>query len=94
MVYSDVERFHLLGIIPKKKRYGTPKDVERCRNCILENQEFIQFALEDEHAETLGEILPGLVRWVIKCNEVYYWNMERAHNNGKEHGYECTKKGT
>lgn len=94
MVYSDVERFHLLGIIPKKKRYGTPKDVERCRNCILENQEFIQFALEDERAETLGEILPGLVRWVIKCNEAYYWNMEREHNNGKEHGHGCTKKGS
>lgn len=92
MVYSDIERFHLLGIIPKKKRYGTPKDVERCRNCILKNQEFIQFALNEEHTESLDEILPQLVEWVIKCNEVYYWNMEKTYNSGKEHGYESTEK--
>ncbi|MEY8389841.1 hypothetical protein D3Z47_02230 [Lachnospiraceae bacterium] len=84
MDYGDVERFHLLGIIPKKKRYGTPKDVERCRNSILKNQEFIQFALKEERTECLEEILPELVEWVIVCNAAYYWNMERTHNGGKQ----------
>lgn len=72
MVYSDVKKYGLIGILPQKKRYGTKKDMAIVTAAIKNNPEFIQFSLKDEKAEYLNDILFGLVEWVIKCNEVYY----------------------
>lgn len=72
MLYDDVKKYGLVGILPAKKRYGTKKDVAVVIDAIKSNKEFIQYALKEEQADYLGEILAGLVEWVIKCNEVYY----------------------
>lgn len=80
MVYDDVKKYGLLGILPDKKRYGTRKDIATVTEAVRKNKAFIQFSLEDENAGYLNEILAGLIEWVIKCNEVYYkYELKHKH---------------
>jgi len=71
--YGDVERFGLLGILPKKKRYGTEKDKRIAREKIKENNEFIQYAIAISGAHYINDIMDKLVDWVVFCNETYYF---------------------
>ncbi len=79
MVYSDVERFGLIGIIPaptgKSNTYSKNNRSVRSKvtESVKSNQEFVQFALEDELADHLNEILGSVVEFIIKCNEAYYY---------------------
>lgn len=77
MVYSDVKKIGLLGIVsPPKSAAGYTKRNKKARlearAAILNNKPFIQFALKDKQALYINDILGALVEWVIKCNEVYY----------------------
>lgn len=72
MVYSDVKKFGLCGIIPHKKRYGTHKDITIVTNAIKQNNDFCQFALsEDNNATCINDIIGKLTRFVLLCNEIY-----------------------
>lgn len=79
MLYDDMKKWGLVGILPAKKRYGSKKDVAIVIDAIKSNKEFIQYALKEKQADYLSEILAMLVEWVIKCNEVYY-NYELKYN--------------
>lgn len=72
MLYCDIKKWGLVGILPVKKRYGSKKDIAIVTEAIKSNKTFIQYALQEEQADYLGEIMGSLVEWVIKCNEVYY----------------------
>jgi len=79
MVYSDVERFGFIGIIPAPKgengTYSKNNKAVRAKvtDSVHSNHEFVQFALEDERADHLNEILGSVVEFILKCNEAYYY---------------------
>lgn len=72
MVYSDIKKYGFLGIIPKKKRYGTEKDKRIVRGAILNNKEFMQYAMQKKEVSYINEILGSLINFIIKCNEAFY----------------------
>lgn len=80
MIYQDVERFGLLGLLPahKKTKLVTKKDISIAKNAILNNSAFIQFALEEENADYINDILGELIDWVIVCNQAYNYYNKRA----------------
>lgn len=72
MVYSDVKKFGLCGIIPHKKRYGTHKDITIITNAIKQNNDFCQFALsENNNAKCINDIIGKITKFVLLCNEIY-----------------------
>ena len=72
MVYSDIKKFGFLGIIPKKKKYGTEKDKCIVREAIQNNKEFIQFVLCEKNISDINEILADLTNFIVRCNEAFY----------------------
>ena len=52
MVYSDIKRFGLHNVLPKKKRYGSEKDKRIVKDAILNNKEFVKFALQNSNAKS------------------------------------------
>ena len=72
MVYSDIKKFGFLGIISKKKRYGTEKDKRIVREAILNNKEFMQYAMQKKEVSYINEILGSLINFIIECNEAFY----------------------
>lgn len=72
MVYSDIEKHGLIGILPKKKRYGTKKDKTIVKEAVLGNKDFVQFALQDTKATYINEIIDRVVSFIVKCNQAYY----------------------
>ena len=79
MVYSDVEKFGLIGCIPAPngKNGEYPKQNKKIRtevcNKILNNRPFCQFAMKEKNVPYINDILAHLVAWVITCNEAYYY---------------------
>lgn len=79
MVYSDVERFGFIGIIPSPKtKSGTySKQNKSVRKIVADkvksNKEFVRFALEDLDAMYINEILGHVVEFILRCNEVHYY---------------------
>ena len=72
MTYKDICDFNLVGILPKKKRYGTDKDKSIVYNAIVNNKDFVQFALNKTGAHYINQIIDKLVTFIITCNEGYY----------------------
>ena len=72
MVYQDIIDFNLVGILPKKKRYGTDKDKSIVYNAIVNNKDFVQFALNKTGADYINQIIDKLIDFIIFCNEGYY----------------------
>ena len=72
MLYKDIEDFNLIGILPKKKRYGTSKDKRIVYNAIVNNKAFVQFALNKTGADYINQIIDKLIDFIIFCNEGYY----------------------
>lgn len=72
MVYSDIKKYGLLGILPKKKRYGTKKDKQIVREAVVANKNFLQFALQGVGATYVEKRIEKVVSFVITCNEAFY----------------------
>lgn len=76
MVYSDIEKYGFLGIVPPPKSGGYRKNNKSARkaikDAILKNKDFIQFVLRDKKADYINDILGSCIEWILKCNEVYY----------------------
>ena len=83
MVYSDIEKYGFIGIIPppKTKDGDYAKHNRKVRktieNAILNNREFVQFALKDTKSDYLNQILGRLIEWILHCNEAYYYYKHR-----------------
>lgn len=73
MVYGDIVNFNLANILPKKKRYGTSKDKSIVYNAIVNNHEFVQFALNKTGAYYINQIIDKLIDFIITCNQIYYF---------------------
>ena len=73
MFYQDIINFNLVGILPKKKRYGTDKDKSIVYNAIVNNKDFVQFALNKTGANYINQIIDKLIDFIIKCNQIYYF---------------------
>lgn len=79
MVYSDIEKFGFIGIIPKPKTKSGEysKQNKSVRKIVIENvknnKDFVQFALKEKGAQRINEILGGVVEFIIRCNEAYYY---------------------
>lgn len=73
MFYQDIINFNLVGILPKKKRYGTSKDKSIVYNAIVNNKEFVQFALNKTGANYINQIIDKLIDFIIECNQIYYF---------------------
>lgn len=73
MVYQDIINFNLVGILPKKKRYGTDKDKRIVYNAIVNNKDFVQFALNKTGAYYINQIIDKLIDFIITCNQIYYF---------------------
>lgn len=73
MVYGDIINFNLANILPKKKRYGTDKDKSIVYNAIVNNKEFVQFALNKTGADYINQIIDKLIDFIITCNQIYYF---------------------
>lgn len=71
MVYSDVVKAGLCGILPKKKRYGSKKDIAIINKAIRENHEFCQKAMQDQNADYINDIIGKMIKFVLVCNEIY-----------------------
>lgn len=71
MVYSEVVKAGLCGILPKKKRYGSHKDICIIDKAIRANTEFCQKAMTEKGADYLNEIIGNLTAFVLKCNIIY-----------------------
>lgn len=73
MVYGDIIRYGLVDILPKKKRYGTSKDRNIVYNAIVNNKDFVQFALNNTGANYINQIIDKLIDFIITCNQIYYF---------------------
>lgn len=71
MVYSDIIKYGLCGILPHKKRYGTQKDIKTVEAAIKANSAFCQFAMNQYKVDHINGIIGKLTRFVLMCNEVY-----------------------
>lgn len=73
MVYQDIIDFNLVDILPKKKRYGTDKDKSIVYNAIVNNKDFVQFALNKTGADYINQIIDKLIDFIITCNQIHYF---------------------
>jgi hypothetical protein len=79
MVYSDLEKFGLIGCLPEPRAKNgcyakkNKKVREIACNKILENHDFCKKAMQEKNARYINEILGHLVAFVIACNETYYY---------------------
>lgn len=71
MTYSDVVKAGLCGILPKKKRYGSHKDIRIIDHAIRNNIAFCQKAMAECNADYINEIIGKMTAFVLKCNEIY-----------------------
>ena len=74
MVYSDIKKFNLHNILKQQKQYNTKskKLRKQVQTAILNNKDFIQFALKSTNEDYINNILGKLITFIIKCNDCYY----------------------
>ena len=74
MVYSDIKNFNLHNILKQQKQYNTKSEKLRkqVRTAILNNKDFIQFALKSTNESYINNIIGNLITFIIKCNDCYY----------------------